>query len=1133
MTIPTTTNQLLVAEDWKKIYQSYRNADFQSYDFETLRRILINYLQQNYPEDFNDYIESSEYLALVDLIAYMGQNLSFRIDLNARENFLETASRRDSILRLAQLIGYAPKRNIPANGFLKITGIATTDSVIDSNGINLANTTVGWNDSTNSNWYSQFISILNSAMEGAYTFGKPYDRNTINGILTEQYTFNSNNTDVPVFSFLKNINGIGMGFEIVSSSFSGENYIYEEPPEPANALSFVYTNDNQGAGSANTGFFMQFRQGALGIANFSITGPVPNEIIGINTPNINDTDVWLWQLDANGNYSTLWTKVPSVIGNNVIYNSLDVSKRNIYSVTSRDQDQIDLNFADGSFGNLPKGNFVLLYRQSNALTYSITPEQMSGIIINVPYTNKSGQSQILTITLGLQYTVSNSSGAETNASIQLKAPQSYYIQNRMVTGEDYNIAPLTVSNNILKVKSVARVTSGLSKYFELQDVSGKYSRTNIFASDGVLYQNDYESNFTFTFNTINDIYVVLKTRLEPIISLPSFKSFYMSQYTPVDLTELNIYWTSVNTVSGQTQGYIQNSASIPQSVGSASSTNLSYVTVGSLIKFTAPAGYYFSSTGKLVTSTNNTTSYIWAAVQQVVGDGSNSGLGALANGTGPITLSKSVVGNGTVLPIISAVIPKFIDVFTYGFETSLANLCMTYKNFGISFDKITRSWNVIADSNLNLSGPFNLFYQNDTTNSGLDASWFIAFVWNGSSYNVRYRLTNYVFESVAETAFYVDTDKINYDYVSNTIVKDSIDILSYNTLNTTNGQSLEKNYTWQIDNAVIESDGYVDPSKVLVSLYQYNSAGQIDDPDAFKNIVNPLSINVDTGYRDKFVYFQKSTDGLRYNLVDSSMFLSYPTPSDVSDPDSTMLYYFYDPSYNVVNSYDSINSVWVYESTYFAYAGRSGLKFHYQHNSGEEYRIDPSKSNIVDVYMLTQDYDTTFRTWLTTGIGTEPLPPTGASLELNYSANLESIKTISDEIVYQPVKYKILFGSNANINLQATFKAVKNPSVTVSDNDITTQILSAINQFFALENWDFGQQFNFSELSTYVMNLLTPNILNFIIVPTINNFGSLYQVSCLSNEIFVSGATVSDIEIIDSITASQLNTAMIVTNAGN
>ena len=100
MTIPSTNSKLLVTEDWTKIYQSLKNADFQSYDFETIRRVLVSYVQENFPEDFNDYIDSSEFVALIDVIAFLGQNLSFRIDLNARENFLETAQRRDSVLRL-------------------------------------------------------------------------------------------------------------------------------------------------------------------------------------------------------------------------------------------------------------------------------------------------------------------------------------------------------------------------------------------------------------------------------------------------------------------------------------------------------------------------------------------------------------------------------------------------------------------------------------------------------------------------------------------------------------------------------------------------------------------------------------------------------------------------------------------------------------------------------------------------------------------------------------------------------------------------------------------------------------------------------------------------------------------------
>ena len=153
-------NRLLVAEDWRKIYQAFQQADFTSYDFETLRRTMVAYLRENYPDDFNDFVESSEYVALIDLIAYVAQALSFRVDLNARENFLETAERRNSVLRLARLINYNSHRNKPATGLLKITGISTTQDVKDSTGTGLANTTILWNDPANINYREQFVTIF-------------------------------------------------------------------------------------------------------------------------------------------------------------------------------------------------------------------------------------------------------------------------------------------------------------------------------------------------------------------------------------------------------------------------------------------------------------------------------------------------------------------------------------------------------------------------------------------------------------------------------------------------------------------------------------------------------------------------------------------------------------------------------------------------------------------------------------------------------------------------------------------------------------------------------------------------------------------------------------------------------------
>ena len=1119
--IPSTNTKLLVAEDWKKVYQSFRNADFKSYDFETLRRTMISYLQEKYPEEFNDYIDSSEYIALIDVIAYLGQNLSFRIDLNARENFLETAQRRDSILRLAQLISYNPKRNVPASGFLKVTAISTTDSVYDANGSNLANTTIGWNDPTNSNWYQQFISIMNSAMSS--NFGSPASKAVINSISTEQYRINSSNSDVPIFTFSKNINGTSMNFEVVPSSFSGTDYVYESAPTPANPFSIIYKNDNQGSGSANTGFFAQFKQGSLSVSSFSIDNPVPNEIVGINTPDINDTDTWLWQLDNNGLFSTLWTQVSSLIGNNVIYNSLNKNLRAIYSVTTRDQDQIDLNFTDGIFGDLPKGDFRFFYRQSNGLNYVIKPEQMSGIIISIPYVNALGQSHALQMTLSLEYTVTNSAGPETDASIRTNAPQAYYTQNRMITGEDYNIAPLTAGSDILKIKSINRVSSGLSKYFDISDVSGKYSKTNIFATDGILYKEENEHIFEFEFTSRNQVLSVIKNKLDPVVASPGMQSFYFDKYPTVSLTYLGLTWTSVNSLTNETRGFFT-TGSTAAAVGTYTTTALKYLVKDSIVKFVPPTNKYFDQKNSLKTIPtsgipNGGRPYMWATVKQVIGDGSNYGQGTLDDGTGPVIFSTTVP-NGAIPQEVAY---KFNSILSYAVESEMANICMTQRNFGLTIDASTREWSIILNSNLDITNPFSLLTQNNVEDIGIDASWLIAFVWTGKSYKVRYRTLDYIFESDNETAFFNDSSSINYDFTTNSVIKDKITVLSINPTVESSATGLGYDHLWQIDGPITEVDGYVDPQKVRVSFYDNPGAGQILNINSFNEIVE-----------SQFVYFKQVNSSTRYSLTYDDI-LPYSTENAVDTQFKTdgQLFYFYDPSVNVVKYWSATYQKFIYTDQYFGRYGRSNIKFHYEHNSGEERRIDPSKSNIIDIYVLTTTYDNDVRSWLAGNLPSKPLAPTSQSLEQNYLPTLSPIKAISDEIVFHPVQYKILFGSAADTNLQAKFKAVKNSDRITTDNDLKTRILSAINEFFALENWDFGKAFHFGELSTYVMNLLTPDITNFVIVPVSgNSFGSLYEVTSLSNELFISGATISDIEIIDAITAYQLNASSITTTSG-
>ena len=183
-------------------------------------------------------------------------------------------------------------------------------------------------------------------------------------------------------------------------------------------------------------------------------------------------------------------------------------------------------------------------------------------------------------------------------------------------------------------------------------------------------------------------------------------------------------------------------------------------------------------------------------------------------------------------------------------------------------------------------------------------------------------------------------------------------------------------------------------------------------------------------------------------------------------------------------------------------------------------------SNLVDVYLLERTYDNLFRIYLQDG-GVKPSTSTADQLRINYSGKLNPLKSLSDQIIYHPVKYRILFGTNADEDLQATFKVVKNTKTNVTDAVIKTRTIAAINEFFALDNWDFGDTFYFTELAAYVHNQLAPDLLTVVIVPNQSGqgFGSLFQLNSATDEIFISGATVDDVSIITALGANQLATS--------
>ena len=547
-----TTRQTAIfgVEDWKQIYQTYREADFQSYDFETLRKSFIDYIRLYYPETFNDYIESSEFIALLDVIAFMGQALAFRTDLNTRENYLDTAERRDSVVRLANLVSYTAKRNTAAEGLLKVFNVTTTENVVDYNGVNLSNVTVNWADPTNPDWQEQFTTIVNASLVDSQKIGRPGNRQTILGVRTDEYAINLVPGFLPVVPYTATVDGISMPFEAITSTTVGADVIYEPSPVSSTSFNVLYRNDQLGFNSDNTGYFFLFKQGILQNQDFNLAERIANRTVDINIEGINNEDRWLFQLDNLGNVSREWTYVENVY---TAAAEQETTLRPIYSTNSRANDQISMVFGDGVFSEIPVGTFRAYVRSSNGLQYIINPEEMQNVVIPISYTDRNGNLQTITFTCGITRPVSNAQAREPIAAIKQRAPARYYTQNRMVNGEDYNLFPFTQYNSIIKSKALNRASIGTSRYLDLVDNTGKYSSTNTFGSDGGLWEQNILPTILFSWTNRNEIADVIANQVQPALTQASVKQFYYANFPRKAINNIEVVCTAttqtVNTIT--------------------------------------------------------------------------------------------------------------------------------------------------------------------------------------------------------------------------------------------------------------------------------------------------------------------------------------------------------------------------------------------------------------------------------------------------------------------------------------------------------------------------------------------------------------------------------------------------------
>ena len=1114
-------SELFAGNDWLVLHKAFSQVNLNSFDFDSIRASMVNYIRINYPEDFNDWIDSSEFVAILDLLAYLGQSLAFRMDLNARENFIDIARRRESVLRLAKFLSYSPSRNKCASGLVKIVQVITTNDIYDSFGNNLNGMAITWNDSTNSNWYDQWIQVMNDMFVNTNPFGTPLNSAAVHGVPAQLYRVNNIPNSAGNFPFTATVNNNSYDFDIINANFTSSQGFFENDPDPVSLLNVIYQNDSNGNNSIHTGFFLMFKQGSLLKTDYNIANYLENRILDINIENVNQSDVWVHSVNdagsivANGIWSRLGyiptddvSKILMSV-DNVTYNSIKPNIQHIFQVLTQVNDQISIRFGDGRFGQIPMGNIRIWHRVSANENLIIRPEEMQTIQIQVDYIASNLTHQTMTFTFDLQETISNASVSESNDDIRRHAGSVYNTQGRMVSGSDYNALPAT-NTTALKVKAVNRVYSGQSRYIDLNDPTGTYQNTKIFSDDGSIYKdidNNYQeialsANYSTQQLGLKYIYPQLAS-----VSLQNFIYDYWLNNLQSKLTLSNLYWNEAviseysNTGFLSSGGLINSSNSNLVIAGLGSSNSIvRNILSGSMIKF-KNAGWM----GVVSVDVNNNT-------------------GINSNGQGQIQLTSNVLTGD--MPI--SVLPNFRTSLVISESTLLNQQFGTQRGFGLGFNYISQSWYFIDITNINTTKSYDI----STNGSNSDSSWLIRCEYSPLNWRIYTRNLSYVFESAKDVKFFFVNSYKTINQETGQSAQDIVDVLKYN---------LPKgvgDITFDLVSQYSYSDGFLEPSRVFANFADSNDDGFPDNPESFSLITSnngitmgsssiPLVFHqsyIDINGYDSYSLCSMST--IWYSNVSAPLLginqIGYEIPISGDITSGT----FYIGTYEDINQQIMINMpLSSNNGSYTVSYGSSGLSFKWQHYAPLDHRIDPAVTNIIDVLILDNGYYTQMQSWYANGCDplNIPSPPTEDALSIIFS-ELEPFKTFSDEIVWRPASLKLLFGSGSASELKASIKVVPLPGTTISNGEIQSRVISAIQTYFNVNSWDFGETFYWSELSGYLHSQLVNAISSIALVPLSSNqyFGDLFEIHCLPNELFFPTITVNDIIIISANTESNL-----------
>ena len=517
-----------------------RNIQYINKDFTELRASLINYARTYFPTTYNDFSPSSPGMMFMEMAAYVGDVMSFYLDNQIQETYLQYARQTNNLYELAYMFGYKPNITQVATTELsfyqQVPAISSGSTYIPDYDYSLfipANTTVA----------STGLNVISFIIEDPVDFSV-----SSSGDPTEVtvYQVSSGGTVVDYFLLRKVRKAISSTINTTSFTFSAPQQFTTVEISSPNIVGILDIVDSDG----NTWYEVDY------LAQDTIFDSIKNT--NVNDPNLSqyqgDTPYLLQLKEVQRRFTTRF------LNNTTLQLQFGAG-------TSADTDEEILPNPDNVGLGLPfeKDKLTTAFAPSNFVftkTYGIAPSNTTltvryltggGVSANVPANTitslNSGNIQFLNNNLNanIANTVFNSlainnlaaadggGDGDTTEEIRQNASANFATQLRNVTQDDYLVRSLSlpakygvIAKAYIEPTKAQSVTSGaaasiLDLYVLSFDVNSKLRTASV-----ALKQNlsTYLSQYRMVNDSINikDAFIINIGVNFDIIVLPNFNS---------------------------------------------------------------------------------------------------------------------------------------------------------------------------------------------------------------------------------------------------------------------------------------------------------------------------------------------------------------------------------------------------------------------------------------------------------------------------------------------------------------------------------------------------------------------------------------------------------------------------------